>query len=52
MTWDQFRQQGITVATWAKERGFNPRLVYSILRGDRKCTRGQSHQIAKELGMK
>lgn len=52
MTWEYFRQQGISVASWAKEHGYSPWLVYSILGGQRKCLRGKSAQIAKELGLK
>jgi gp16 family phage-associated protein len=47
-----FRQQGLSVSDWAKARGFSARLVYVILRGERKCLRGESFKIAKELGMK
>lgn len=50
--WQNFRQQGINLAEWAREKGFNPQLVYLVVRGDRKCLRGQSYNIAKELGMK
>jgi gp16 family phage-associated protein len=51
-TIDDFRVEGATVAVWARERNFSPRLVYAVLRGERKCLRGESHKIAKELGMK
>lgn len=47
-----FHELGLTIVDWARERQFSIRLVYSILRGERKCLRGQSYQIAKELGMK
>lgn len=47
-----FHKFGISIAQWARARHFNVRLVYSIVRGDRKCLRGESYQIAKELGMK
>jgi gp16 family phage-associated protein len=46
---DAFRAQGITISDWAKKRGHNPQLVYMILRGERKCMRGKSFQIAQEL---
>jgi len=42
----------MSVAEWARAHGFPVQLVYSVLRGDRKCFRGQSYKIAKELGMK
>lgn len=47
-----FHRLGISVTQWARERGYSPHLVYSVLSGTRKCLRGQSHQIARELGMK
>lgn len=50
--WADLRQRGINLAEWAREKGFNPQLVYLVARGERKCLRGQSHSIAKELGMK
>lgn len=47
-----FLINGISMKSWAEARGFNPTLVYQILTGRRKCLRGQSHNIARELGMK
>jgi gp16 family phage-associated protein len=47
-----FRERGISVMDWARERGFSPHLVYAVLAGSRKCLRGQSYRIAQELGMK
>lgn len=47
-----FHDEGLTIAQWARERGFSKSLVYSVLRGERKALRGASYQIAKELGMK
>ena len=49
---EDFLGAGISVAEWARAHGFAVQLVYSVLRGDRKCFRGQSYKIAKELGMK
>lgn len=49
---DVFFTAGISMKNWAEARGFNPDLVYQVLTGRRKCLRGQSHAIAKELGMK
>jgi gp16 family phage-associated protein len=51
-SFDHFRSNGITIADWARAKNFNPRLVYAILRNERKCLRGESYKIAKELGMK
>ena len=47
-----FRENGLTVADWSADRGFNPALVYAVLKGERKCLRGQSHRIAVALGLK
>lgn len=52
MTWEFFHEQGISVASWAREHGHSQWLVYAVLRGTRKCLRGKSAQIAKELGLK
>ena len=48
----EFFVAGVSIKSWAEARGFNPDLVYQVLTGQRKCLRGQSHAIAKELGMK
>jgi len=48
----EFHRKGITVADWARERGFEAGLVYVVLRGNRKCLRGESHKIAVALGLK
>lgn len=47
-----FRESGITVADWAASHGFSPALVYAVMKGKRKCLRGESHHIAVALGMK
>lgn len=47
-----FEDSGISVAEWARAKGFSTSLVYQILEGRRKCLRGQSHQIAVALGIK
>lgn len=49
---DDFHKFGMSIADWARAHNFNVRLVYSVVRGERKCLRGESYQIAKELGMK
>lgn len=48
----RFRDNGVSVAAWAVRNGFNPAIVYAVLRGGRKCVRGQSHAIAVSLGIK
>ncbi len=47
-----FHRLGLSITEWAVARGYSPHLVYSVLSGKRKCLRGQSHDIAKELGMR
>lgn len=47
-----FRQSGISVVEWAARNGFSPALVYAVIKGKRKCLRGESHRIAVALGMK
>ena len=48
----QWRRQGITMKSWAKERGFNPDAVSMIINGQLKGRYGQSHRIAVALGLK
>lgn len=48
----RFERSGISVAAWARSRGFNVVLTYMVAAGQRKSLRGQSHQIAVALGMK
>lgn len=50
--WEEFRSTGSTAADWADANGFSRALVYAVLRGERKCLRGQSHAIAVALGLK
>jgi gp16 family phage-associated protein len=52
VNWQVFRARGQSVADWAREHGFNSKLVYQVLAGQRKCLRGESYQIAKALNMK
>lgn len=47
-----FEASGLSVAEWARRKGFSSGLVYQVLEGRRKCLRGQSHQIAVALGLK
>lgn len=49
---DEYLANGQSIAQWARAMNFNVRLVYAVLRGERKCLRGQSYEIAKELGLK
>jgi len=43
---------GIPVTDWAKVRGYEPKLVYAVISGARKCLRGDSLRIAQDLGLK
>lgn len=47
-----FGAQGISVAAWAREHRFPVGLVYRVLRGEAKCLRGASHEIAVALKLK
>lgn len=48
----QFRLEGVSVAEWARQNGFSAKLVYRVLSGDLRCSRGQSYKIACKLGLK
>lgn len=45
-------QQGISVAQWSRDHGFDANLVREILATNRKCSFGISHNIAVALGIK
>jgi gp16 family phage-associated protein len=47
-----FEAHGMSVAAWAREYGFPVGLVYRVLRGEAKCLRGTSHEIAVALKLK
>lgn len=47
-----FQTEGISIAEWSRSWGFKTALVYRVLRGEAKCLRGESHQIALALGIK
>lgn len=49
---EKIRASGESIADWADRHGFERKLVYSILTGNRKCLRGQSFKIAVALGLK
>jgi gp16 family phage-associated protein len=48
----EFERKGMAVAAWARLHGYKASLVRQILRGERKCVRGDSHRIAVLLGLK
>lgn len=43
---------GVSIADWARENQFSASLVYQVLKGKRRCIRGESHRIAVALGLK
>jgi len=47
-----FHENGISVAEWSARHGFSSALVYAVMKGQRKCLRGESHRIAVMLGLK
>lgn len=47
-----FESGGISVAQWSRQNGFQSALVYRVLRGEAKCKRGETHNIAVALGIK
>jgi gp16 family phage-associated protein len=49
---EKFIKNGISITEWANQNNFPVALVYQIIRGERKCLRGMSHQIAIKLGIK
>lgn len=46
---DFFSENGINFSEWARERGFNVRIFFTVLHENRKCTHGESFKIAKAL---
>ncbi|MGW8394497.1 DNA-binding protein [Pseudoduganella sp. HUAS MS19] len=49
---ESFKSEGRSIASWARENGFNPVLVYQVLRSRNLPVRGQCHEIAMALRMK
>jgi gp16 family phage-associated protein len=49
---EDFARKGISVAAWARTKGYDADLTRAILRNERAAIRGQSHNIAVELGLK
>ena len=53
----EFARKGMSYSAWAKKNGYSPNLVFNILNDNqanpaRKCIRGDSHNIAVQLGLK
>jgi gp16 family phage-associated protein len=45
-------ESGVSISEWARSNGFAAGLVYAVLKGKRKCQRGQSYRIAVALGLR
>jgi gp16 family phage-associated protein len=43
---------GLTVRDWARANGFSEMLVYAVLSGKNKASRGESYKIAIAIGLK
>ena len=56
MTPNEFKtdlmRHGLTVRDWARANGFSEMLVYAVLSGKNKASRGESFNIAIALGLK
>lgn len=48
----EFESRGLSIASWARTHGYSCQLVYQILKREKPCLRGQSHEIAVRLGLK
>lgn len=48
----QLYDEGISVTDWARANGFDLHLVYGVLSGRSRASRGESHRIAVALGLK
>ena len=48
----RFYDKGMTILEWAKKNDFDVNLVYGVLSGRSRATRGESHEIAIALGLK
>ncbi|MDP4078804.1 DNA-binding protein [Acidovorax sp. A1169] len=49
---EKFDDHGISIACWARERGFSAALVYSVLNGKSQARRGESFRIGVALGLR
>lgn len=48
----QFALHGLSIREWAAMRGFSEGLVYAVLAGKNKASRGESFRIAVALGLR
>ncbi len=49
---EEFKQKGVSIASWAIANNFNYAMVLDVLAGRKKGVRGQAHKIMVKLGMK
>jgi len=49
---DEFRSKGVSIAAWARAKGFQELAVHRVISGKSKCYRGNAHKIAVLLGLK
>lgn len=49
---NEFIRKGISMASWARENGFDKATVSQVLSGCNAATRGKGHKIAVLLGLK
>jgi gp16 family phage-associated protein len=48
----EFERKGLSISAWARAHKVGRSLVYEVLKGRKKCLRGDSHKVAVLLGMK
>lgn len=48
----QLKASGISITEWADKHRFSAGIVYAVLQGKNKATRGESFRIAVALGLK
>lgn len=54
---DEFARKGLSFSAWARTNSYSATLLLDIVNDDdknprRKCLRGESHNIAVQLGLK
>jgi|SRR5579871_6175514 len=49
---EEFARRGLSISSWARQNGYSAPLVYQVLSGKNRGMRGQSHDIAVQLGLK
>lgn len=49
---NEFNRKGVSMASWARDNGFDKATLSQVLSGCNAATRGQGHKIAVLLGIK